>query len=293
MKYFLTGLIIALAASSPAAAQSCDLTASTSGNSLQKLYDPFAAQDTVVGLRVTVFNSGDQNCQARFYISPSDGQLRLSASGETMAYQIEGTTGGSLPGEYGPFSVTVAGGGRETVSIQFRVPGQQVVPVGFYTSNLALRGEGPENDPISIGGSNPILTMAVPARSETSISGAPSPSLSSLGMAPATINFPDAQMGQTGMVYVNVWANSSVLVRLTSQHGGVLKHLQNRNLPPIAYSATFDGNVIGLASAYSVQRNPPMSVAGASYPLLITLGDTTGRYAGRYQDRITVDVQSN
>jgi hypothetical protein len=292
MKYLFAALPLALFCFTPA--QACELSASTSGGGLQKIYDPFAPQNTVADLRVVVMNSGEEACTGRFFVAPTDGQTELSAGGgQRLSYRIEGGAGGALPGEYGPFSANVPAGGSQTLTIQFTILPQQVVPVGFYTSPLTLRGEDQAQEVIPVGGSAPILTMAVPARSEMSISGAPSPSLSSVGMAPATINFPDAKMGQTGEVFVNVWANSSVQVRLLSENGGVLKHLQDSSLPPITYSARFNGVPIGLATSYTVQQTPPMNTVGASYPLEITLGDTSRNFAGRYRDRITVQVQSN
>lgn len=293
MKHLISSLVLALAGVSPAFAQSCNLTASTSGSGLQKLYDPFSAANTVADLRVTISNGSDQACVARLFVAPVNGLLALSDNGQLLTYRVEGPSNGSRPGEHGPFSISVPAGGSETLSISFTVLGQQVVPRGFYTSSLVVRGEDGANQPILIGGVNPVLTMAVPNRSEIGISGAASPPLSSVGMAPATINFPDAQMGQTGRVYVNVWANSSVVVRLSSENNGVLKHIEQPTLPPIDYRASFDGASINLGTAYSVGRTPPMTITGASYPLEITLGDTSRNFAGRYRDRITVDVTSN
>lgn len=293
MTYRFMALMLAFGCASPVLAQDCDLTAGASGSGLQNIYDPFAPQNTVVDLRINVSNAGSDTCQARFFVAPTGGQPQLSAAGSTMTYRVEGMNSGSSPGEYGPFAVQVPPGGSQNLSIQFTVQAQQVVPVGFYTGMLTLRGEDPSNHSIPIGGTVPTITMAVPARSEISISGAPSPNLSSVGMAPATINFPDAQTGQIGRVYVNVWANANVLVSLTSENGGALKNLAAPSLPPIAYTATFDGASLPLTSVQTLTRTPPLSVQGASYELAITLGDVSRAYAGRYRDRITVDVNAN
>ncbi|MBL9068856.1 MAG: hypothetical protein JNM03_02560 [Sphingopyxis sp.] len=292
MKYLPMTLAWALLTFSTGA-QACELSASTSGGGLQAVYDPFAPQNTVVDLRVSVTNSGDEACLGRFYIAPLDGQLNMTAGGQYLAYRIEGANSGALPNEFGPFNVNVPAGGSEKFSIRFTVQAQQIVPVGLYTGRLTLRGETAANEPVPVGGAIPIVTMAVPARSEISISGAPSPSLTSIGMAPATINFPNAQTGQTGRVFINVWANSSVQVRLTSENGGIMRNLQSPSLTPLSYSATFDGNALSLANVQTLNRTPPMSILGASYELAITLGDTTHNFAGRYRDRITVDVDAN
>jgi hypothetical protein len=295
MRYLLAGCAAALACAGPALAVDCDLTAQTSSSGSQALYDPFAPQDTIVDLQILALNAGDANCTARFYVAPLSGQLRLEAPSANLDYRIDGQrSGGARTGaEYGPFLATVPPGGSQALTIRFSVPAQQIVPLGYYTANLVLRGEDSGSAPILLSGANPRLTLAVPSRVEMSISGTSAASLSTQSMAPASIHFADASAGQTGRVYVNVWANSGVLVSLTSENGGVMRNVQTRSLPPIAYSATFDGAALPLVGTQTLSRTPPMSVQGASYELAITLGDTSRNFAGRYRDRITVDVNAN
>lgn len=278
-----------------AQAQECVLTAQTSSSGSQVLYDPFAPRDSLVDLEITAFNEGDRGCPARFYIAPLNGALKLEGPTALLDYRVDGRRSGAAAAgaEFGPYTIDVPPGGSKSMTVRFSIPAQQVVPVGYYTTTLVVRGVTEADGAILMSGANPRLTAAVPSRVEMSISGAAAPPLSSQSMAPASIHFGNATGGQTGRVYVNVWANSNVLVSLTSENGGLLKNVQSPSLPPIRYSATFDGAALPLIGTQTLLRTPPLSVQGASYELAITLGDTTRNFAGRYRDRITVDVYAN
>ena len=299
MKHIAAASFAALAAAFGAtgalASPDCDLSASVSAASLQTTYDPFAPQTTVLTLQITGQNTGNQQCNAQFFVAPEDGTLLVHGSAGMLTYQIDGANGGGnqRPNERGPFQLHVPAGGSQSVSVQFRIPAQQIVPRGDYSTRLLVRGRSQANEPVTIAGDSPLLTISVPSRVEMSISGTSAPPFSAHAMAPASINFPNAQTGQTGHVFVNVWANGAVSVELSSENHGLLRHLQDGSRTPISYSATFDGGSFPLTSVYRVQRTPPMNLQGASYELAVTLGDTTHSFAGAYKDTITVDVSGN
>lgn len=289
--------LITLAAPMPALAHGndCSLTAHIVGGGAQSLYDPFAPLNTVIDLDVDVRNAGDQPCNARLYVAPRDGRLRLSSDGVGLTYRIEGahTGGSSLPNGYGPFNAHARAHETDTVHIQFTVLAQQIVPRGTYTSDLVLAGIGEGGDPVTIADSGGVLRVEVPSRVDMSISGAAAPSLPTGHMAPASIDFGVAHTGDRGRVFINVWSNGSVTISLDSANHSVLRHIANAALPPIPYSATFDGSPINLASTFAAQRTPPASIVGASYPFVVTLGNVSGKFAGRYRDIVTVNVNQN
>jgi hypothetical protein len=179
------------------------------------------------------------------------------------------------------------------VDIPLLVPALQVVPRGDYLGQLEVRGIGEGNEPVTIGGGSSALRIVVPGRVEMSISGSAAAPFSDHGMAPASIDFGEAVTGAMQRVFVNVWSNGSVAVTLDSENHGKLLHTADPSLRPIPYTARFDGVPVGLAAPFTVQRSPPASLSGASYPLAVTLGDVTGRFAGRYKDVITVTVDQN
>ena len=288
-------IVVAMQLQSAAKAGECDLTAQTNSSGSQALYDPFAPQDTIVDLQIVAFNAGDTVCAAHFYVAPLSGAMTLEGPAALLDYRLDGQRGGGTAtgAEFGPFVISVPRDGSKITTLRFRILAQQVVPVGYYTTTLVVRGAAPAGHPIVISGANPRLTAVVPSRVEMSISGTASPPVAAQSMAPASIHFGNAIAGQTGRVYVNIWANSGVLVSLTSENGGVLKHVQTPSLPTIAYTATFDGTALPLTGTQTLARTPPLSVQGASYELAVTLGDTSRNFAGRYRDRITVDVYAN
>ena len=276
------------------AAGNCDLTA-TLGPGAQAVYDPFATADTVLNVTVTAQNRGDSACQARFYVAPLGGELRLTSGANLLAYRIDAPRGGGagLPQERGPFVLRVPSNSSSSINIPLIVPALQVVPRGDYIGQVDVRGIGEGDEPVSVTAGSAALRIVVPARTEMSISGTAAPPFSSHSMAPASIDFGEAVSGATQRVFVNVWANGSVAVTLSSENHGVLRHQGDSSLPPIDYSARFDGMPVALGAPFSVQRTPPASLAGASYPLAITLGNVAGHFAGRYKDIVTVSVDQN
>ena len=289
----LTGAA-ALVATPAVAANDCQLTAAL-GPGAQAVYDPFATADTVLNVTVTAQNRGDTPCQARFYVAPLGGELHLISGANLLSYRIDVPRGGGagLPQERGPFILRVPGNASSTLEIPLIVPALQVVPKGDYDGEVEVRGVGESNEPISITGSSAPLHIVVPARAEMSISGTAAPPFSSHSMAPASIDFGEAVTGATQRVFVNVWSNGSVAITLSSENQGVLRHETNPSLTPIGYTATFDGLPVNLGAPFSVRRTPPLSLAGASYPFAVTLGNVAGHFAGRYKDVVTVNVDQN
>lgn len=273
----------------------CAMTARVALGGAQMVYDPFAPLNTAIDLEVIVENPNDKQCNARIYAGPLNGDLRLSSGTSYLLYRVEGANGGGsiLPNGFGPFIAHVPAKGSRTVRMQFTLPAQQVALKGDYESQLIVRGLSEGNEPIDFTSENAWLRVRVPARVEMSISGTAASSLADAGMRPASIEFGQAHSGQTGRVFVNVWSNGSVNVSLDSENHGVLAHIENRALPPIPYSATFDGSPANLTSTYVVQRTPPLSTKGASYKFEVKLGDLSGKFAGRYKDIVTINVNQN
>lgn len=277
------------------AKEDCQLTARPASGGAQTLYDPFSPVDTVLNFEIEASNRGNKSCEAGFYVAPRKGDLRLSAGTASLIYRIEGAHGGGggHANERGPFDAQVAAGSSRTVPIRLVIPAQQIVPQGDYLSELVLRGIGHGNNPIAFTGDNAVIRLVVPARVEMSISGTAAPPLSNQSMAPATIDFGTARTGAMERVFVNVWSNGGVSIRLESENQGKLELVDNKTLPAIPYSARFDGTQINLAAPHIVQRTPPLSTAGSSYEFAVTLGDVSGKFAGRYKDVVTVTANQN
>jgi hypothetical protein len=284
---------MALLSSPGYAAKGCEIEAQF-GSGAQSVYDPFSPADMILTLTVTARNRSDQACQARFYVAPVGSGLHLLSGASRLTYDLEAPRGGgSRPDERGPFIAHVPANGSQSVEVPIRVRAHQVVAKGDYIGQLELRGIAAGNEPVAISGASMPIRVLVPARVELNISGTRAPPFSDHNLPGTSIDFGEAQAGATERVFVNVWSNGRVAITLSSENHGAMRHLANPALPSLKFSARFDGSQAALEGPFSIRRMPPQDINGASYPLELTLGDVSGRFAGRYKDVITVSVDQN
>lgn len=281
--------IAALSAASPARA-GCDL-------SLQPMpaaktnYDPFSPTDALIQFDIAVRNQGDAPCDAEVTLRPIGGSATLNGPGASLPYSIDAPVG-LVPGAViGPVRVNVGKQGQERVPFVLRIPAGRVVTPGSYLSEMEV--DVRQQDRRLPQTRTLTLDAEVAARAQMSVSGTSAPGRGSIGMAPPAIDFGTLETGENRTVFVNLWSNASVRVRLESQNRGVMRHVEQKDLPPISYGVTFDNAPQSLAGPVQVQRSPPMSMSGASYPLTIVVGDVSGRYSGKYSDVITISIDQN
>ncbi|MFJ6023067.1 hypothetical protein ACIQC9_00545 [Brevundimonas sp. NPDC092305] len=234
---------------------------------------------------VIIRNPGLESCLAGVILQPEGGGLKLGGAITYTLVHPAGLQGGA---QIGPFPVQVPAAGEIKVSFVAELEVGAVVSPGSYEQRIGLSVFS-GGDPIVTDRAMSLSTL-VPARSQMSISGASSPGRGSIGMAPPAIDFQTLTTGEEARVFINVWANTSVLVTLTSDHGGVMQHEDGPQLPAVPYTINLDGEPRSLATPTTISRTPPMSLSGASYPLTLRVGEVRGRYAGLYQDIITVSV---
>ena len=293
MKYWLFAVLAGCAAT-PAMAETCVLTAQP-GASARVSYDPFAGAPTEAEVVIIVRNSGAEACQARIFLTPVDGSATLQLNQYRLNYEDRQFRGASpRGGQFGPYPISVPANGSETLRISLQIPAGQVVPPGTYLSELTTRAlsSSASGDPSIIDGPNLSLQADVGARALVNIAGTTASSIHAGGMAPAKVDFGEIVQGATERVFVNVWANSSVSITLSSENGGELRRDGTDPISPIRYQTTFDKQVVSLSAPYRTQRIPPLSASGANYELAFTLLDP-GRLAGIYRDTVTVTIDEN
>lgn len=282
---FILAALIAVAAG-PVWAACPNVTVRSISPTLQ-VYDPFAPGPTQLSFEVQVRNGGEAACPIELVMRPAGGGLELSGAGGSIPYAFIEPGGLQSGNVVGPLTLQVPPHEDRSVAFRAELPIGSVVAPGTYEQALDLvvtnDGDTLADRPIS-------LSAMVSARAQMSISGASAPGRGSVGMAPPSIDFQTLEAGEQARVYINAWANTSVQISLRSDHGGVMQHEDGRRLPPVPYSIVFDGEPQSLNAPVVISRTPPMSLSGASYPLVITVGDVRGRYAGRYSDIITVTV---
>ena len=288
----LSALLIALFASIGSSAWAeCTIAADPVASTAQA-YDPFSATPTQIVFEVAVKGTGDAGCPADIVLKPVNGTTRLVGPGGIMNYSFISPTGLTSGSTIGPVGIVVPLNDRATTSFIAEIPAGSVVSPGDYSADITVsilvNGVPAVQDRVVT------LKAIVRARAQMSISGTSAPGRGSIGMAPPAVSFGTLETGEDRTVFVNVWANSSVRVRLSSLNGGVLKHDELASLPSVPYTVEFDHSAPQtLASAIAIARPPPMSMAGASYPLVLTIGNVAGRFAGHYTDEITVSVDEN
>ncbi|QNA82978.1 hypothetical protein G4G27_02320 [Sphingomonas sp. So64.6b] len=292
----LLAALVAITAATQAEA-ACAVTGRTISPVVSLTYNPFAPSSEIADINVEITNTGNAACTVRLFARPSTGGSSLISGSDRLLYRFDnggGAGGGGEAGEIGPFSLTVGAGQQRMIGIHVVIPAQQIVPRGLYKTDLALRLVGHAEGPLTLTGGIASLNVAVPARIEMNISGAAAGgNTGPLSMAPASINFGEAHGGQTERVFVNIWSNGSVNVAMSSENGGVLRHMENAALPPISYSARFDGQQVDMRAPVLLTRSPPATLSGGAYELALTLGDIKHNYAGQYKDVITVSISEN
>jgi spore coat protein U-like protein len=106
------------------------------------------------------------------------------------------------------------------------------------------------------------------------------------------MDFGILETDESQRIYLQVRANTTVAIELSSENEGVLKLDGAPGAAPIEYSLTFDGER-GSGSSWRTSRTPPLTLAGASYPIDVQIGAVEGRFAGRYRDTVTITVIPN
>ena len=109
----------------------------------------------------------------------------------------------------------------------------------------------------------------------------------------ATFNYMDfgtLQAGASRSAFLPVRANTGVRISVMSENGGVLKHTDQPGLPSIDYTARIDGVQTNMAAPVQIVRRPPLQATGTNYEIRITIGEIRDRFAGRYRDTVTVEI---
>lgn len=109
------------------------------------------------------------------------------------------------------------------------------------------------------------------------------------GVDVAIVDFGALETGESKRLFIQVRGNSPALISLSSENQGAMVHNVNPKWR-VDYSVTVDGQSSDLSSPLELERPIKRNFRGSAYPMDITVGDVTGRFAGKYQDVITIDV---
>ena len=259
-------------------------------------YDPFDGQSA--DARMRVFAEGVPP-GAILTAEPAAGApLVFTAPGAVLPYRLatgDGPNAGANTGPDDRVSVPLTAAADESAEAEIRLlvdPGP-VVPPGSYEAGLDFRLLA-EDGTILTELLDVTAAINVPARAQAIIagtSGAFDPQASV-----AFVDFGTLETGETRQLFVSVRANTSAVVTITSENGGVMTLRGDAaasapDAPGAAYSVDLDGTVSDLATPLSVVRAPPVTAQGAAYPMTITIGAVEQLFAGTYRDDLTIEVR--
>ena len=280
-------------AAAPARATSCDALISNVAPVSTIAYDPFDGVSRSTTFEVELKNNGPDACSLSIAVASQNmGNNRyFKDGGNQLRYVVEWTDGDDLPNNInsprGWFQLQA--GQTKPVALRVKVPSGLIAPASTYDDTLTLRaykaGSSTQVGPERTAHADAI----VEARAQVNIAGTSSSHFGSFGVD--QIDFHTLTTGETRDAIVQVRATKAVTISVSSQHAGILQHKVLASDPGVPYSMRLAGeNVILTGPPFSLIRNPPVSLDGASYPMKLTIGDVAGRPAGTYQDMLTITV---
>jgi len=292
-------LALCAAAACPARATgTCSASIGTIAPVPTVAYDPFDGVARSETFAVQFVNNGSADCWLSLAIaSQAPGSLRTFAhGGDKLRYLVESTGGSaysnSITQPRGSFYLQGGAGKTKTIDVRVKVPAGLIAPAGAYNDILTLRlFRNTGGGAIAMGSDRTAAAAAtVEARAQVNIAGASS---SSSPFGVDRIDFNTLTNGETRQAIVQVRATSPVKITVGSQNHGKLKHQILAGDPGVLYSMKLDGTLLNLSGIAELLRAPPVSLDGASYPMLLQVGDVGGRPAGDYKDLLTISVSPN
>lgn len=251
------------------------------------LYDPFGGVAVATPVTVSVDLDGDST--GMLQIRPSDGAAYVMlGEGPPLAFILRSEAGSTAAS--GALEIPV---GRLNASIRFDVivPAGQYALAGLRTVTLEAQLLNAGGAPVG-GASQFIAEIDVAVRAQANIAGAAGVWGSQGSLA--FIDFGELENHETATAALQVRATTDVMITAWSDNHGRMVHVDRRDGQNAGFSLPYrfslDGVSSTLAGPLVLNRPPARSLDGVSYPILITLGDIGGLYAGTYTDTLNIDV---
>lgn len=258
-------------------------------------YDPFDGATESETFKIELKNNGDDDCNLSLAIaSTTTGSQRLfKHGGDQILYVVE-TPGGTtyVNNIAQPVGSIQLKGGKDrkaTTDVKIRIPASLISAAGSYADTLTLRlFQNPGSGPVQLGSDRNVQASAlIESRAQVNIAGT-SGAYGAFELE--RLNFGALKTNDTRNAVVQVRATRPVSISVSSSNHGVLKHQTLPAAQTIPYAMILDGSAVNLAMGSTLTRSPALNLVGTNYNMLVTIGDTTGRPAGAYLDRITVNV---
>ena len=109
--------------------------------------------------------------------------------------------------------------------------------------------------------------------------------------AATTLTMDFGELSSNASQNINVMAQATVPfdITWTSQNNGVLKNLGDSTWS-VPYAATLNGTTVNNSTVYTDLTTGGTQGASVSLPVVVTVGNTTNKKAGTYQDIVTIKI---
>jgi hypothetical protein len=286
--------MVVLALGSSPGAKACALVLIQDPGTVIIDYNPFAIGPSAGALSLKLKNQGENDCDLRLSFVHESGGLadNLALGGVGMQFRPRESSG-VRASDITPGTFNLLVPKDTTAEAQFDAATViDVVPeAGTYAADIKLLVQDAEGNPLLP--SIPVRVQLVSTpRAQLGLAGAAGAFGS--GSSVEVVDFGDAVTGATRNIFVQVRANAPSTLTIKSEHRGTMRRLGDvtteSNLP---YAIQLDGEAVDLAAPWARAIDPPRTLAGASLPMLFTLGTVNDQMAGRYQDVVTIDISPN
>lgn len=285
------GLLAAAALASSVSAQTCELAARDGPQTVRIEYNPFAIGPSSGALDINLENRGEAACDVRMSFTDDVGVEVTSVVLGNVGVQFRPREASGVQMadvQTAVFQYQLAPGAKGQAQFDAAVVQGAVADAGEYGVNLRLVVKTADGEPIGAPIPVRLILQATP-RAQLNLAGAAG--AFGTGSSVEVVDFGEAIAGVTRRIFLQVRANTMATVSVSSQHGGVMRRVEEApDAPALPYTVDLDGDGVDLSTLWTKQIDPPRTLAGISIPMTFILGSVAGAMEGRYADVLTIDI---
>jgi hypothetical protein len=258
-------------------------------------YDPFNPLGVTDNYRITIANTGTETCNYELIFRSKGSEPML---GGKLTYTLTDTSGAPLftnvPVEMAPAVRTktaIAPGASAQIEFLVKIArGQFAAPAMLEdTPHIELYALDENGRPVAS------LLQEALLQINYNVDRVFSVNVKGTSASIATVHFGTLTKGAMRTVEIQARSNLTYQLDVASDNHGALV------LTPkvagqdwrVGYTATLGGQALDLRDGTSLHDlQPTMPGVDASYPLTVTIGDVAQKRAGRYEDVITITINS-
>lgn len=284
------GLILGVASG----VQACDLELTRTPGTVLIDYNPFAVGPSAGALDLGLKNQGDTDCELRLSFTDDGGVQATSLALGGVGVQFRPRESSGLRAsdvEPGVFRFSLTAKASADAQLDTAIVVDAVPEAGTYVADLKLLIQDSEGKPLLPPVPVRVQLVSTP-RAQLSLAGAAG-AAGAFGSSSSVevVDFGDAVTGATRRIFVQVRANAPSTLAISSEHRGVMRRVGDvETASNVPYTIELKGEPVDLSAPWTQAIDPPRTLAGASLPMLFTLGTVSGQMAGKYQDILTIDI---